>query len=617
MGRTRKQDVDVFADLFCGAGGTTTGAMAALDKMERKYRFVAVNHWDIAIETHSLNHPDAEHACQSISSVHPEDLVPGRRLKILFASPECTDHSNAKGGKPRSDQKRADAWLLMRWIQQLYVENLVIENVKEFVNWGPLTAKGKPDKRYRGQYFRQFISALEINYSVEWKILNSADYGDATERKRFFLIAKRGKGKKIFWPQRSHASRKELAKNQSNLFENHKELQPWRSAREIIDWDLKSKSIFNRKKPLSDNTMKRIFAGLFKYSLKPLIMGTGGPTGQQMSRSIDEPVRTILTDNCQNLFEPILMNLKGSGRSTREINEPLFTQTTGSHQAIVESEAYTVSIERPMTNRSVARPVEEPIATVTGTPRIGLLETDAFVIGQQSGAAPRNVSEPIPTVAAAGAISLIETEAFVMNLAHTGKNLNAKRHSVLCKSIEEPLSTVAGKGMFALLEPYIVPFFTEGSNQKPRTRSIDEPAPTVTTHNRMGVAEPFIVPTNHGDSPRAYDIADPMKTITSVDAWALAQPYIVKFYSSGDNVASIDEPLGTVTTKERFGLCIPQLDVVVDIRFRMLQPHELSAAMSFPKNYQFAGNRAAKVKQIGNAVPVRMAEALCRAVLEN
>jgi DNA (cytosine-5)-methyltransferase 1 len=144
--------------------------------------------------------------------MNPTDVVPGGRLQLLVASPECTHHSRARGGKPVSDQKRADAWLLMRWIEKLYVENILIENVKEFVEWGPLTAKNRPDKRYKGEYFRQFVAALRINYNVEYRVLNCADYGDPTTRERFFLIARRGH-KKIVWPERTHASRKELAKD--------------------------------------------------------------------------------------------------------------------------------------------------------------------------------------------------------------------------------------------------------------------------------------------------------------------------------------------------------------------------------------------------------------------
>jgi site-specific DNA-cytosine methylase len=148
-------------DLFCGAGGTSSGLIQAVNELGYDIKLTAINHWDVAIATHTKNHEDVEHFCQSIDTIDPVKIVPGGRLQLLVASPECTHHSNARGGKPRSDQKRADAWLLMRWINNLYVENILIENVKEFQSWGPLTAKGLPDKRYKGQYFQAFIAQLQ------------------------------------------------------------------------------------------------------------------------------------------------------------------------------------------------------------------------------------------------------------------------------------------------------------------------------------------------------------------------------------------------------------------------------------------------------------------------
>jgi DNA (cytosine-5)-methyltransferase 1 len=224
-----KQKTIHAVDLFCGAGGTSSGLIQAVNGLGYSIKLTAINHWDVAIATHSKNHDEVDHYCQSIDTVDPMKIVPGGRLQLLVASPECTHHSNARGGKPRSDQKRADAWLLMRWINNLYVENILIENVKEFESWGPLTAKGLPDKRHKGQYFQQFISALRINYNVEYRVLNCADHGDPTTRERLFILARRGH-KKIVWPERTHASRKELAKMaaQPDLFgESSKQLKPW------------------------------------------------------------------------------------------------------------------------------------------------------------------------------------------------------------------------------------------------------------------------------------------------------------------------------------------------------------------------------------------------------
>lgn len=722
--KTKKKGPKVInaVDLFCGAGGTSSGLIQAVNSLGYDIHLTAINHWDVAIATHTKNHEDVEHFCQSIDTIDPIKIVPGGRLQLLVASPECTHHSNARGGKPRSDQKRADAWLLMRWINNLYIENILIENVKEFESWGPLTAKGMPDKRHKGMYFRQFVEALKINYSVEYRVLNCADYGDPTTRQRLFILARRNH-KKIIWPTQTHASRKDIAKMavQPDMFSDaaNQQLKPWVSAREIIDWSLEGKSIFGRKKPLSPNTMRRIFKGLEKHGLKNFLVNlknkdrrdrsvdeptftqatanhqavvevdrftvaTGHTSANGMNvRDIDEPVASVLGSPRIGVCEPFIVP-QFSSPDTRDIEEPVPTLTTTSRGVgVVEVEPFTLSVERPQTNRSTARSVEEPLATVMGSPRLGVIEgeispftisaggpeleaksveeplrtvltrdhqavieaflvkfhggengenrnysvdepigtldtsnrfgivepiivsaahggntnpardineplgavlgspkfgvcdTDAFLLGQQSDAALRSVNEPVPTVAGAGAIGKVDVEPFVFNMAHTSND-----DATMCKDVEQPLQTVAGKGMFGLVE-----------------------------------ADPFMVRLKNNQD--ASDINDPLKTLTTKESYALAEPYIIKFYGNGGGADSIDDPLSTVTGKDRFALCIPSLGIALDIRFRMLQPHELAAAMSFPKDYEFTGNREQKVKQIGNAVPLETAKALCRSLLSN
>lgn len=184
------------ADLFCGAGGTSTGLVQACLAMGLDLRLVGVNHWDTAMETFTRNHPRAEHWCTGIDQIKPSRAVPGRKLDLLVASPECTHHSNARGGKPRDEQSRASAWHVLHWCQELYVKNLVLENVPEFTNWGPLTKDGHPVKARAGDTFRAFLGALEsLGYRYRWDFLTAADYGDATTRRRFFLYATRGRGK--------------------------------------------------------------------------------------------------------------------------------------------------------------------------------------------------------------------------------------------------------------------------------------------------------------------------------------------------------------------------------------------------------------------------------------
>lgn len=218
----KKQRVIKAADLWCGGGGSSTGIANAIKKLGYKLDLTACNHWSVAVATHQKNHPTARHYNKEIDSINPLALFEDRKLDLLWASPECVHHSRARGGKPRDEQRRADAWDLQRWIEKLYVKTIIIENVREFVDWGPLGEDNKPLKSKKGVYFKQFIDFLKILYTVEYRVLNCADYGDPTTRERFFLIAKRGKNKKIFFPEPTHASRKTLAKKQPNLFDGGK-----------------------------------------------------------------------------------------------------------------------------------------------------------------------------------------------------------------------------------------------------------------------------------------------------------------------------------------------------------------------------------------------------------
>jgi DNA (cytosine-5)-methyltransferase 1 len=640
-------------DLFCGAGGTSTGLIDAVNSLGYSIKLTAINHWDVAIATHSKNHEEVEHFCQSIETVNPTDVIKGGRLQLLVASPECTHHSNARGGKPRNDQKRADAWLLMRWVEKLYVENILIENVKEFESWGPLTAKGHPDKRHRGEYFRQFIAGLRINYNVEYRVLNCADYGDPTTRERLFILARRGH-KKIVWPERTHASRKEIAKMaaQPDMFPDREikngKLKPWVAAREVIDWSLAGKSIFGRSQPLSPNTMRRIFKGLEKHGLKnflvnlknqdrrdrsvdeptftqatanhqgvcePFIIATGHTTANgSNARDLDEPVATITGQPRLGVVEPFIVP-QHSSPDTRDIDEPVPTLTTTSRGVgVVEVEPFTLSVERAQTNRSGPRPVEEPVATITGTPRLGIVEGEIQPFTISAGGPEleaKTVDEPLRTVLTREHQAIVE--AFLVKF-HGGEHGADRNYSV-----DEPIGTLDTSNRFGLVEaePFVVSA-AHGGNTNP-ARNIDEPLGAVLGSPKFGVVEPFLIK-NFGTADeagyRSKSVDDPLGTIlASRNHHALVEPYIVKFYGNGDGAESINDPLSTVTAKDRFALCIPTLGIALDIRFRMLQPHELAAAMSFPKEYEFTGNREAKVKQIGNAVPLKTARALCTALL--
>lgn len=529
------------ADLFCGAGGASTGLIRAATAAGLDVELLAVNHWPTAVDTHTLNHPGVRHMCEAIERIDPRKEVPGGRLHILLAGPECTHHASARGGRPMNDQSRATAWHILKWAQELYIDNILIENVPEFRGWGPLGANGRPLKSKKGETYRAFLAALRsLGYDrVEDRIVNCADYGDPTTRRRLFILAQRGR-RRVFWPETTHSRT-----GSPTLFATKAR---WRPAREIIDWQLKGRSIFGRKKPLAPATLARIFAGLEKF---------GGPE-----------------------LQPFLVVLR---------------------------------------NHAAGRSLDGPLPTISaqGT-HIGLCQP--FVLQQQSGGIPRSTNDPLPTIATDGAISLVRP--YLVPLYGERDGQDPRTHSV-----DDPVPTIpaTGGGKFGLVEPYIVDA-AHGNDAKSgspasRTRSLDEPLGTVTGSNRFAVAEPFIIPQRRFDEerPRVDSIDDPLRTITAAGGrcFGLAEPFITKYNGTAKTRAySVDDPLDTVTSKERFGLCQPVVNgYALDIRFRMLQPHELAQAMSFPSSYQFTGTREDIVKQIGNAWPGETAKALCSAIV--
>lgn len=526
------------ADLFCGAGGFSSGLRRACHRLGLDVSLLAINHWDVAIATHSSNHPDAMHLCESLHSVDPRKVIKDGRLNLLLASPECTHHSNARGGKPMNDQSRSSAMIILDWCDAITIDSLLIENVREFADWGPLYAADHPNQKKRnrpieskkGSLFRHFLQGLRLRgYKVDYRILNAADYGDATTRYRLFIQARRGRTP-ITWPEPTHTPAGE-----SNLFGDS---QPWRSAREIIDWDLPGKSIYGRKKPLSENTMRRILAGLKKFSgLDPYIIGMEHFDGKgERVYDPSRPLPTITSKGQFGLYEPYIVVLR---------------------------------------NNCDARSIDQPLpALCANGGHVGVAEP--YLVKFYGGHDSASLDEPLPTITA--------------NYEHYG-----------------------------LAQPFIVPNFGEREGQSPRCHSIEEPLPTVTGHGAGCLVQPFIVQYNEGESRRCKSIEDPLPTITAEPRFGLAEPYLVQYNGTG-GAQSVSDPLNTVTSRDRFGLACPEIVndgtvALVDIKFRMLQPHELAAAMGFPADYAFTGVRDDKVKQIGNAVPVNLAAALCEAML--
>ena len=310
MTRRRKMLV---ADLLCGAGGSSTGCQRALDELGVQMELVCVNHWPTAIDTHSLNHPEARHYVQDISTVRPHLIVPEGYLDLLMASPTCTHHSVARGGKPTSDQQRSDPWHIVTWLTELRVKRIIIENVWEFISWGPVDMRtGKPIKSRKGEYFNAWIETIRrLGFDPEWRKLNAADYGDATTRQRFILMA-RSDRKKVSWPMPTH--RKRSGPN-VELFHT---LRPWRPTREIIDWSIKGQSIFKRKKPLAPKTLARIHAGAVKFGWPaPFLVVL---RNHMAAQGLDEPLPTIAAQGQHvGLAEPVIMNGRKGNKAKPEL----------------------------------------------------------------------------------------------------------------------------------------------------------------------------------------------------------------------------------------------------------------------------------------------------------
>lgn len=631
------------ADLLCGAGGSSTGCRRALDEIGVEMELVCVNHWGVAIETHRLNHPEARHYCQDIASVRPHQVVPEGRLDLLMASPSCTHHSVARGGKPTSDQQRSDPWHIVTWLTELEVDRIIIENVWEFTGWGPVDPKTmRPIPARKGDYFRQWTGTLRgLGYDIEWRKLNAADYGDATTRQRFILMGRKNRpGRRavaIQWPQRTHMK---AEPGKLDLFPG---LKPWRPAREIIDWSLKGKSIFDRKKPLAPKTLMRIHAGAVKFGWpEPFLVIL---RNHMAAQGLERPLPALTAGGTHiGLAEPVIVNMKGKSTASGA-GEPLPTQTA--HAPHFFSAEPVI-----MNGRKGNRPkgVEgAPVPTLDTKGGVWLAEP--IVLSQNNSGAPRQAGEPLPTITTGGASSEkrqgcarpMLVEPFVATVAHGNDAKERDPNSRRANSVDAPLGTVHGDGVaYAVVEPFMLsrqsegapraaaePMPTQTAQHSPvlvtayyganeGCKPVAEPLDTITTQDRFGI----VVPVTHGGGEdRAHGVAEPLPTVTCAQRGELA--FIAAQFGEREGQAprvhGIENPTPTIAATGHVNLVegVEGAGREYDILFRMLEPHELAAAMGFDDDairYEFAGTKTEQVKQIGNAVSVAKMKACVSAL---
>lgn len=614
---------------------------------------VCVNHWPVAIETHKRNHPTARHYVEDVTAADPNKLVPDGRLDLLMASPECRFYSRARGGRPVHDQSRMNPWVILRWLTSLDVRCLLVENVPEFIDWGPLLPDGTPDRRHRGQYFQGWYNAIrKAGYKVDWRMLNAADYGDATTRIRFFLIARKDR-RPIVWPDPTHSPSGDVT-----MFG---QLSRWRAAREIIEWSNPGKSLLDDpkyiKRPLSEKTRRRIARGLEKYGgplahlyinllgLEPGGNGNGGglqsfvmgKNGSPAYRGTDEPIPTVTCDGQPTLIhptvEPFILGQQSCSKA-RSVDSPIPTVAA----------AGAISFVQPVVlgqHSGVVRSSGDPLPTCAT--HGGIAVASPLMVKYYGTGVCHPVDEPVPTVTTKDRTGL----ASPMVIPYRGER---EGQSPRVHSVDEPVPTITAEAGFALANPAIIPYYGDHKGkQEPRAHSVDEPLRTVTAEPRFGLANPVLVEVNHGGGgDRSYPVEKPLKTITTNRySTAVINPFLVQWDQqrggNGAGVRSVDAPVPTIITKQNTGVVEPvvlvepvlrkveagEIDArrlvlidndpyLLDLRFRMLTNLELARAMGFTDEeitYEFSGNISEVTRQIGNAVPVNLAKALVKAIL--
>lgn len=465
---------ELFVDNFAGGGGASTGIEAAIGRSVD----IAINHDPDAIAMHKANHPASKHYCEDVWQVDPVEACGGNRVALAWFSPDCTHFSRAKGGKPVDKNIRGLAWVTVKWALLVRPRVIMLENVPEIQTWGPLGSDGKPDKTRVGETFDGFICALTtgmppthpafeemcsalgidsdspeavrisagLGYDLEYRVLRSCDYGAPTTRTRFYLIA-RSDGRPIVWAEPTHAP-----KDSADVKAGRK--LPYHTAAECIDWSIPAQSIFERDKPLAENTMRRIARGIQKFVIEnpePFIVPIGyGERDGQTPRvnSIDRPLGTVVTSGKHYLVAPTLIRYHSETNTDevrgQELSEPLMTVDT--------SPRYALSVAHIMKNYAggytgAGSPADAPLGTVTAKDHNSLVTAHIMTMRNHMDGQPAD--EPLTTVSCSGAHHA-EVQAFLVKYFSTGA----------AKSVNEPLDTVTTKDRFALVtvhgEEYII-----------------------------------------------------------------------------------------------------------------------------------------------------------------
>ncbi len=668
--------MELVVDNFAGGGGASTGIEMAIGRSVD----IAINHDPDAITMHKANHPNTKHYCEDVWEVDPVEACAGNPVALAWFSPDCKHFSRAKGGKPVDKNIRGLAWVAVRWAYLVRPRVIILENVPEIQTWGPLIPKTDPktgrvlkivgyghkkgskhgaprtvvaepgeivpmdrcvlvpDPDRKGETFNAFILALStgipanhpafeemcealfisrdsdmaqaltagLGYTIEYRTLKSCDYGAPTTRTRFYLTA-RCDGKPIVWPQPTHGHK------HSREVKNG-ELLPYRTAAECIDWSIPARSIFEREKPLAENTLRRIARGIKKFVIdnpEPFIVTVNHSGEGFRGQSIDEPLDTVTSKNGFGVVTPTIM-CNNTGNIGATVDSPMPTVTTGNRNYVVAPTIVPVGYGERKGQEPRVNSVEEPLGTIVSSGK-HYLATPILTKFQQNSSG-QELDRPIDTVMPGAQRFGLVAPTLIQYHSETSDD------EVRSQELTDPLMTVDTSNRYALSVAHIMKNYSGGYNGA--GSGADDPLDTVTAkdHNSLVTAHIMTLRNNMDGQP----MDEPLTTVSCSGAHhAEVQAFLLKYYHTG-TPKSVDEPLDSVTTKDRFAvITIHGVDyIITDIKMRMLQPRELFNAQGFPRDYIIEtdadGNPYPKSKQVarcGNAVTPNVPAALVKANL--
>lgn len=621
----------IIIDSFAGGGGASTGIEMALGRSPD----IAINHNAAALALHEANHPQTLHLSENVYKIDPLDYLRRSHVGLAWFSPDCKHFSKAKGGKPVERNIRDLAWIVPGWIERIQrsggkVDVVILENVEEFQDYGPLieTPRGlMPDPERKGEHFRKWCRKIRaLGGRIQWRELRGCDFGAPTIRKRFFAII-RFDDLPIVWPKPTHGSPED-----QDVIAGRK--LPWRTAFEIIDWSLPCPSIFDSSnviwekhglravRPLAHNTMARVARGLKRYVLdaeRPFLVNL---THGGRIESVDEPFKTITGAHRgeKAVIAPHVMTMRNAGKPFNGINEPTHTITAGGAGLSVVAPVLTAA-----QHGGSVRSMEDPTHTITASRKDqnSVIAPTLVQIGygERDGQAPRalDIGKPLGT-AVAGGIKHAVASAFIARQfgTSTGHGIDQPAHTVMADG--------AGKSQL------VTAFIAQHNNDSRREggvnpgRSADEPLSTVTqSGSQQSVVAPFLQAYYGTGDGGAED--EPVRTVTTKDRHGHVEaaldipPFTPEQADRAREVAALLRSFGFWDDREFVTLTIgPVTYVIVDVGMRMLVPRELYRAQGFPEDYEIERgadgtvfSKSVQVSCCGNSVCPPVAAALVSA----